>query len=174
MITKYNDKRTALGKIIGPHGLKGALKLKSFMQIPKDIFDQNNLYDEFGNTVSIKLMHSVKNNFVIAVSNVNTRDEAEAFGKPILYADRKSLTELTANEHYIDDLVGLSVIFPDGVIAGSVENVENYGGGDFLTIKSTNGSIATVAFREPFIEKVDILAGIITIRAGSLLVDKKF
>ncbi len=68
------------------------------------------------------------------------------------------------DEFFTADLVGLSVIDPQGTVLGTVADVPNYGGGDLLEIKpALGGPTALLPFTKTFVPDLDIANGRIVI-----------
>lgn len=162
--------RVAVARVLGPHGLKGALRLKSFMDNPMDVFKFGKLYTDLHRVVNLEMLHTVKDTFVVKITGVNSRSDAEDFGKQVLYVDKSELPEPSHDEYYFDDLVGLNVTDTDGKQLGQVQNIEDYGAGAFITIRLHHSpAVATVAFRKEFVHSVDIEAKKIVVEVGSLI-----
>ena len=162
--------RIAVGKIIGPHGLKGAMRLKSFMDVPESIFSVEQLVTDLGEIVRVKLLHKARDTFIVELSGVVDRTQAENFGKRVLYIHESMLPELSEEEYYLADLIGLKVLDYEENFLGIIENVEDYGGGAFLTIERQGGlGVATLPFRREFVDEIKTESGFIVVRRELLI-----
>ena len=68
-----------------------------------------------------------------------------------LFARRDRLPEPSADEFYVDDLIGLDAVTLAGAPLGRVAAVSNYGAGDILEIAPVGGGEALLF---PFIKAV--------------------
>lgn len=130
-----NDNLVCLGMITSPHGIKGAVKLKTFTEKPENI----SLYGELisgDENYKIDLVSVIGDNLVIAtISGVNSRNEAELLRNKKLYIERSKLPKLNdENEFYQSDLVDMEVRLESNGLYGNVKSIYNFGSGDILEI----------------------------------------
>ncbi len=151
-----------VGKILSPHGVKGFLKLKSFTNNPKEIFEFDFLHDAKGKR-SFKLIlkssqDPKKNIYIIQIENVNDRTEAEKLTNLTLYTPRQQFEKIeTENEFYQHDLIGILVKSIDGKELGKVVSINDFGAGDILeySVKDSKKT-EMIIFSNDFIEKLDL------------------
>ncbi|MDR2609068.1 MAG: ribosome maturation factor RimM [Rickettsiales bacterium] len=148
-----NENLVCLGIITSPHGIKGAVKVKTFTEKPENI----SLYGELisGNeSYKIDLVSVIGNNLVIAIiSGVNSRNEAELLRNRKLYIERNKLPKLNdENEFYQSDLINMEVRLENNELYGYIESIHNFGSGDVLEISviSTKKNIMLSFTREIF------------------------
>jgi 16S rRNA processing protein RimM len=84
-----------IGFLIGPHGIKGEVKVKSFTEIPENLL----LYEEFflgleTKPKELRLVRKIKQNLLCVVEDIKTRNEAEKLKNLIIYLKRENLTIL--------------------------------------------------------------------------------
>lgn len=154
-----------LGVILSPHGVKGAVKIKTFTEKPENIATYGELTD--GNKCyTIKSISIINNDFVIAyIEGVNSRCDADLLRNKKLYVSRESLPLLTnEDEFYVEDLIGSKVKLMDNTEYGYVKAVYNFGAGDIIEIlvKEHNKEIMLPFSKEIFIH-VDSKQKIITL-----------
>jgi len=157
-------RRVLLGVILGPHGVRGLVRLKSFTAQPEAILHYGMLSDETGQryfTLSPANKASASKGIVVArLAGVGTRDAAEKLAGQALYADRLALPPLMApDEFYQTDLIGLRVIDGQGATLGQVQAVENYGAGDFLVVTGGERGAFDLPFSQAFVPVVDVQGG---------------
>lgn len=145
-----------VGQIINVHGIKGAIKIKSYLTNPMDIDSFGPVTDKQEKQLFHLKAHSQKQGIVLAsVKGVNDRTTAEALKGMYLYVNRAQLPESKSDEYYYCDLVGLTVMRGDKVF-GTVESVENFGAGDIVNIKLTNGKVYPFDFSDATFPVVSI------------------
>lgn len=130
-----------MGVIVGVHGIKGEVKIKTFSDNPEAIAAYGALRSKSG-TEKFKIKrHRVAKGVVVAkLIGVNDRNAAEALRGTELYVPRANLPELSDEEEfYHADLVGLRAEQPDGTALGTVIALQNFGGGDMVEIQPEGG-----------------------------------
>jgi len=121
-------------------GLQGEFKLLSYMDDPLSVLEYNPLLDEKGNDVlSLTRAREHKGALVVRAEGVPDRTAAEKLMGLKLYVRRADLPQTEEDEYYIADLIGMKVVDIDGNDVGTVSGVDNFGGGDLLDIRPTNG-----------------------------------
>ncbi|MBL8904801.1 MAG: 16S rRNA processing protein RimM, partial [Rhizobiales bacterium] len=66
-----------VGVIVGAHGIKGEVKLKSFTSDPLSIGRYGPLQSSSGKQFEISKLKAAKGDFIASFKNVNDRNEAE-------------------------------------------------------------------------------------------------
>ncbi len=159
-----------LAEITSPHGVRGAVKVKTFTEYSEDLFEYDTLRDATGKRYDLKLFAPKHNDLlVVTVVGVVNRDAAEALRGIQLYVDRSELPETGDDEFYYEDLVGLRVEDAKGTLLGEVLSVQNFGAGDFFDIKTPTSEILTLPFTAEAVPEVKIAEGKIIIDPEFLL-----
>lgn len=152
--------KLCVGAIAGSYGVRGELRVKSFCAIPEDIESYSPLSSEDGaRQFHLALIRPIKNGFAARIAEVATREEADALKGTQLFARREQLPELTEEEYYHADLIGLSVADTGGTVLGTVKAVLNHGAQDILEIQRSGGSESILLpFTMAVVPTVDIAA----------------
>ena len=139
------EKLVLIGKILTTHGLNGNVKLESFCENPIDIFNYE-LFDDKCNKMICRQVGRTSNPsiFLAKFENINSIDEAREYRNFEIYTKRKNLENLSDNQFYVDDIIGLKVVGENK--NGIVDNFYNYGGGDTLEIKWSDGKMESIPF----------------------------
>jgi 16S rRNA processing protein RimM len=152
-----------LGVIGAPHGVRGAMKVRTFTKSPQDIAAYGPLTDTLGERVfvftSCKADKGNAESARVTLKGVDDRDGAVALRGVELYVARAQLPQLTQeDDFYYADLIGLQAVGLDGVVLGEVTACHNFGAGDLLEI---NG--AFYPFTKQVVPQVDVAAGQLTL-----------
>lgn len=150
-----------IGKFASPHGVKGAIKLRSYADYPDDILTYSPLWDkQQKRNFVLKLVHGKgADQMVVTVEGVNSRDEASKLSNQEIYVTRDILPEAEEDEFYYDDLIGFSAVAPDGQVIGEVIAMHNFGAGDIVDIRlADTGKDEMFPFREDVVTSVDVAA----------------
>jgi 16S rRNA processing protein RimM len=158
--TKMSKERVCVGAIIGAFGLGGEVRLKSFCATPAAIADYAPLFtDDNPAGFSVTITRPVKNGFAARLSGIQTREQADDLRGTQLFADRDRLPELTGDEFYHADLIGLSAFDTGGQLLGTITAVLNHGAGDLLEVRPPNQSATVlVPFTRDVVPTVDLTA----------------
>src|SRR2546426_995694 len=101
------DKRICVGVITGAHGVRGAVRVKSFTAEPADVARYTPLEDESGDRkFALRVVGSAKGVVIGWLSGVADRDQAEASRGLRLYLPRAALPPPGEEEYYHADLIG--------------------------------------------------------------------
>ena len=144
-----------VGLFIGPHGIKGEVKVKSFTEIPENLF----VYEEFflGNQtkpIKLKLVRIIKQNIICIVEDVKTRNEAEKFKNLILYVRRDNLPLLKDDEFYQRDLLDFQVYDLERHNLGFVTSFNDFGGGLLVEVEK-NKKRFYLPIGKPFLKDIN-------------------
>lgn len=166
------EKRLCLAVIGAAHGVRGAMKVKTFTEMPQDLAAYGPLTDETGERVFVITSCQVaKGGARITIEGVRDRNAAEALKNTGLYVARDKLPSLDdGDDFYHSDLIGLDVRDGkgngDGANIGHVLACHNFGAGDLLEIrfaKLSGGHTAFFPFTKAVVPEVDIAAGFLTL-----------
>jgi len=144
-----------IGLFIGPHGIKGEVKVKSFTEIPENLF----VYEEFflGNQtkpIKLKLVRKIKQNLICIVEDIKTRNEAEKFKNLILYVRRDNLPLLNDDEFYQRDLLNFQVYNLERHNLGFVTSFNDFGGGLLVEVEK-NKKRFYLPIGKPFLKDIN-------------------
>ncbi len=125
-----------IGSFVGVHGIKGEVKLKSYTEIPDDVFSFKKIFLENSeNPIKLEFVRKVNKIFVCKIENVETRSDAENFKGLKLFVLRESLPKLSDDEFYHSDLLGFEVYNLNRESFGKVISLEDFGAGLLAEVK---------------------------------------
>jgi 16S rRNA processing protein RimM len=165
------NKPIILGRITGPQGIKGEVKLQSFTANPLDIASYGPLDASNGLRLTIKSVKPYKNTLLAQIDGVDDRNGAEALRGVELMIDRDRLPEAGEDEIYHADLIGLSAHDTTGNLLGTVVAVLDFGAGELLELKPAEGKTILVPFNVDTVPDIDLDAGRLTIDPPEGLLD---
>ena len=126
-----------VGVILGAHGIKGEVKLKSFTEDPKAIAAYKPLLAKSGVRFEITRLKPQVSDFICTLNAVSDRNQAEALKGTELFITREQLPK---DELYLHDLIGVAV-FNRTAPLGTVSGFENFGAGDVMDVKMENTTV---------------------------------
>jgi 16S rRNA processing protein RimM len=149
-----------VGAIAGAHGVRGAVKVKSFTAEAADVTAYGPLSDESGKRRFVLTPIGMARGEILArINGVEDRDQAEALRGTRLYADRARFPAPEEDEFYHADLIGLDAVDPAGTALGVVQAIFNHGAGDMMEIALRAGGSALVPFTKAAVPVVDLQGG---------------
>jgi 16S rRNA processing protein RimM len=167
-------KCVCLGVVTGPHGVQGAVRIKSFTEQPEDIARYGPLADESGkHSFDLHLIGAAKGVVIARLSGVEDRDQAEALRGLRLHLSRAVLPQTEAEEYYHADLIGLEAVLGDGTPVGRVRAVYDFGAGDTLELARPDASPVMVPFTRAVVPSIELAAGRLVLDPPPGLLDEK-
>lgn len=154
------DKDVLVGIFGAPHGVRGEIRLKSYMQEPMAIADFGPLHDASGRDYDLSAARPLKDDLLIVrVKGVSDRDAAQKLTHAKLFVAREKLPPTEEDEFYCRDLIGLRAETRDGRLLGTIVAVPNYGAGDILEVAPPQGETLLFPFTRAVVPHVDLAAG---------------
>lgn len=133
-----SDPEIVVGVIIGPQGVLGAVKLKSYCEPPEQIFKYKPWTlvqgSDVRSVVPIKL-RGAGGQLVARLPEMETREHAEAMKGFEVRVLRSQLPKPPAGEYYWHDLIGLQVIGICGFAFGKIEAMLETGSNDVMRVQ---------------------------------------
>ena len=167
------EKRVCVGAVAGAHGVRGAVKIKSFTDNPEDVARYGPLEDESGERqFTLRLTGAGKGVLIGQLSGITDRNQAEAARGLRLYLPRAALPPTEEDEYYHADLIGLEAVLTDGSVVGPVRAVHDFGAGDTLEIARREAPPLMVPFTRTVVPKIDLAAGQLVIDPPPGLLDE--
>jgi 16S rRNA processing protein RimM len=147
-----------VGKIVSTHGIKGELKVKSTTSFSEKRYKKDaNLYVDFQGTkerlqISTHRVH--KGMDLIGFQGYSDINDVIRFIGTTLYVHTNDLEELSDNEFYYDELIGMNVVLENQEVIGVVADIKEVPQGEILVIKRENQKNALVPFIQQFVKDV--------------------
>lgn len=165
-----------VGELSTAHGIKGYMKLRSFTEIADDIFEYTPRFTKDGENIVFKKKGILNNNaFIVQVSGINNRNEAESAKGTEIYIDKSQLPDLSEEEGlYYTDLIDLNVKDnKTGEVLGKVKHIHDFGAGEVVEIDFLEKKDVTdFPFTEEIFPKINVEEGYITFNEPEYLIGK--
>ncbi len=157
-----------VGRILRPHGLRGAVIVGVESDWPERFRDGAALLLETApgkrEEVKVESASPHKGNMLVYFSGVAGRDGAEGLKGRYLYIRACDAAPLVDGEFWVHELVGMLVIEEDGRPLGAVEDVLCQPAQDLLVVRGSGGEEYQVPFVEEFVKHVDPAGRTVTVR----------
>ena len=171
MMTAANDigdpslRKICLGKVTGPQGLDGSVRIKSYTAHPEDIASYGPVTDKEGRSqFDIQILRSTNKGLVAKLGGIEDRAAAEAIKGLELYVTRDVLPEPEEGEFYFSDLIGLDVVSIEGNLIGKVKSMDNFGAGNLIEIEFGEMNSFILPFSDQAVPVIDIVGGRVVVR----------
>lgn len=155
------SKKIVVGRFGSPYGIKGWIKVISFTDPKTQILEYKPWYIQSGDTQKvIELINSKLhgNNLVAQIAQCFDRNEAATYTNLDILIERGQLPQLSNDEYYWVDLVGLIVLNLQQELLGKVEELFSTGSNDVLIVIDDSGKQRYIPYIDNVIIDVDLAA----------------
>lgn len=167
-----HTQRICVGIVTGAQGVKGAVRIKSFTEVPEDIACYGPVEDAAGGRrLELRLIGAAKGVVIAHVSGVENRDQAETMRGLHLYLPRSALPQTEPDEFYHADLIGLDAVLEDGTLVGRVRAIHDFGAGDTLELIRPAAPPIMVPFTRAVVPVIEPAAGRLVLDPPPGLID---
>ena len=152
--------RVLLGVVAAPHGIRGAVRIKSFTEDPMSLGAYGPLSDESGRKeYRVEPLSAARGAVLARIEGVADRTAAEALRGLRLYVERSALPETGEREWYEADLIGLAAVGKDGRDWGKVIAFHDFGAGSMMEVSGG----AMLPFTDAVVPEIDLPGGKVVI-----------
>jgi|SRR5688572_7928540 len=153
-----------VGYIARAHGTRGELFVMPLTESPDDVFVADNellLGNEDGNVddessvITIEEARSFKRGFLVRITGVESRTEAESLAQLYLLVPAAALPPLGDDEVFYHELLGLTVETTDGVLVGRVREVFETEPHHLLEVEDDHGKRRLIPYAARIITQLD-------------------
>jgi len=153
-----------LGEVVRPHGIRGEVAVKS----------RADSLDSFGHPPALFMrpasggparparvtgLRPHKGLVLLVLEGVADRNAAEALRGSEVLARREDLPAPEPGEVFLDDLIGLAVLLPDGSRLGEIVEVQDAGGQELWVVRTEDGREALLPAADELVVELDLDAG---------------
>ena len=153
---KPNNHKIAVGKILGPWGLKGEVKFLLYNPSSEILFKTRQIFLLSGFVFEKHELSSVRQQgryLLLHFKGLNSPEKASELKGKEVWVGKEALPVSQEGEYYFEELIGFKVVDLEGKEFGEVLSLANYGASDLLVIKQGNTEYL-VPYAEGWIEKV--------------------
>lgn len=166
--TPGGDEFLAVGKIIRPHGVRGAVIVEAVSDWPERFAPGSRMLLETDPSrheeVTIESATPHTGRLLACISGINNRESAERLRGCCLLVFRDMAAPLGEGEYWIHELMGMKVREEDGRDLGVVEDFRSGRAQDLLIVKDAREREFGIPYVGEFIKDVDRVASTITVR----------
>ena len=150
---------------MGLHGLKGYIKVKSFLENPKDLFNYDKYLINKISFSSLLLKFNKKSVFICELVGINSIEEAKKFVNKDIFICKSSLPKTDKDEIYLNDLISFNVELESGLYLGELVKFYDFGAGPIIGVKQ-GYTEKMLPFSDNFIINIDQDLKLITLSSS--------
>ncbi len=153
-----------IGRILGPHGLKGEVKTEILTDFPDRFGLLEKVYLGEGFRPVVVEGHRFHNKRVILqLAGCKDQHEARALQGTLIYVPVEEAMPLEEDEYYLYQILGLEVWTTEGEFLGRVDEVLFTGSNDVYVVKNGDQEVLIPAISD-VVKEVDITHARITVQ----------
>ena len=160
-----------VGRIVGTHGIQGEMRVECWANSPAFLSQFKKLYLDAGAQELSVSCRPHKNIALMRVKGIASIEQADELRGKVLYISRAD-ARLEEGEHFVQDIIGLSVINADtGAVYGTVKDVLKTGSNDVYEMQTADQKLFYIPVIPDIIDRLDFDAGAVYIHPMKGLFD---
>ena len=149
-----------MGKVVRPHGIEGALRIKSYAQSEESFLNAGTVFlrSSPGETreYAVASVRPHKNILLIKLEGLNTLEEAETYRGAAILIKRDSLPREGDGEYFWHELIGLEVYLSGGDYVGILKHILPTGSNDIYVVQEGRSEVLIPAIHE-VVKEIDLI-----------------
>ena len=155
--------RVIIGRVGGPHGVRGELRIIPLTDFPERFSDMHNVMVG-SDRLHIESIRPQGRNILMRFREYPTREEAQQLTGRLLTVAREEAVPLDDGEYYVFDIVGLTVYDEMDNEIGTIDNVLHTGSNDVYVVRTEEGGELLVPALRTVVCAIDLADGRMTVR----------
>jgi 16S rRNA processing protein RimM len=147
-----------VGRVLGPFGLKGELKVLPLTDNAARFAAGARLWAGT-QPVTVRASREAQNHLYLTLKGFADRHSVEKLRHALLQVPETELLPLPAGEYYRFQLVGLTAVSRDGTQLGTLDEVIETGANDVYRVRTTDGADLLLPALKDVVIEVDLEAG---------------
>ena len=165
-----------VGKIVNTHGIRGEVRVISQTDFPEERYRKGQRLTLFReNKAPLELTvagHRKHKNFdLLTFEGYPTINDVEPLRDGILKVSKDELSELTENEYYYHEIIGLTVIDEQARELGKIKEILSPGANDVWVVQRKGKKDALIPYNESVVKQIDLDKGEVQIEIPEGLLD---
>ncbi|MDO4473936.1 MAG: ribosome maturation factor RimM [Eubacteriales bacterium] len=150
------EKQLQVGVISSTHGIRGEVKVFPTTDDPARFKQLKRVYLETGREqipLEIQGVKFFKQFVIVKFKGIDNINDIERYKGKSLMVDREDAVDLSEDEYYIADMIGMEVYLEEGSFFGSLKEVMETGANDVYIVDSTeHGEVLLPAIKDCILE----------------------
>jgi len=150
-----------IGRVIGPHGVRGLLKIESYARSEVSLLTAGRIFlrQSLGEISECEILSAIphKGGVLIRVEGLDSRDQAESYrGAEILIP--KAAVSREEDEYFWRELIGLRVYLETGRYLGTVKDILETAANDIYVVREGREEFLIPAIQD-VVKTIDLEKG---------------
>jgi 16S rRNA processing protein RimM len=155
-----------IGKVVRSHGLRGRIKVLSYLQASDALENVDDLLLGASSvgavSYSLSDVQSGNDFFILKLAGIDNHDDAEKLRGMLVWAPADRMKPLEDDEYYWRDIVGLQVFTEENELLGRVESVFPTGSNDVYVCRDGKREVLIPAIGQ-VVKKIDVERGVMIV-----------
>jgi 16S rRNA processing protein RimM len=155
----FPDNLLLVGKVIGPHGLGGLLRIWSYAESERTFLNSGKVFLGLasGEPHEYRVLSVVphKNAFLMRLEGLSTLNAAESYRNAAILIEKTGLEREGEGEYFWHELIGLEVYVTTGEFIGTVKRIFATGSNDIYVVQKGKKEILIPAIHD-VVQEVDL------------------
>ncbi|MBO0462610.1 ribosome maturation factor RimM [Enterococcus sp. DIV1298c] len=165
-----------VGKIVNTQGIKGEVRVISTTDFPEERYKKGSILTLFQEgkapvELTVKSHRKHKNFDLLSFENHPSINDVEKYRDGILRVSKEDLVELTENEYYYHEIIGLKVIDENEKELGKIKEILSPGANDVWVIQRPKKKDALIPYIDSVVQEVDVENGLVRVTLLEGLID---
>jgi 16S rRNA processing protein RimM len=163
----------AVGRVVRPHGIRGAVKVESGSDLFASINPAMTIYlGETHAAVVVKESRPHRSGYLLFLEGIEDRDQAESLRGEDIYLRFEETDPLPEGVYYQWQILGLEVHTEEGEILGAVDQILETGANDVYLVRRPSGDEILLPAIPEVIREVDLEQDRLVVRLLPGLIDE--
>jgi 16S rRNA processing protein RimM len=149
-----------MGKVVRPHGVEGALRIKSYAQSEESFLSAGTVFlrSSSGQTWEyvVSSVRPHKNILLLKLEGLNTLEEAEKYRGAAILIKRDALPQEGDEEYFWHELIGLQVYLSGGEYVGTIKHILPTGSNDIYVVQEGKKEVLIPAIHD-VVKEIDLI-----------------
>ena len=153
-----------IGTFGKPLGLKGEVKINMYTSDYESFKSLNPYIAVDGRTIwNFHYLKISRGKLIGRLQECISRNCAEKLNGKKIFTNKINLTKIKKNQFYVFDLINCEVKTTNDKLLGKISNIDNFGAGDLINIKQSNGINFFIPINKENVVKVNIKKKLVTV-----------
>jgi len=158
----------SVGRIAGPFGVRGELKVELLTDFPNRFRGLETLHvGENRVSYHVVRVRRHQQRLLVTLDGIENPEDAAALRGQEIFVPREEAVRLSEGHYYLDDLLGASVFTVAGQPVGRVSEVLRTGSNDVFVVGQGRDAVLVPSIRDA-VASIDVAAGRIVIESWVL------
>ena len=159
-----SDNMIIIGKITGPQGVRGEVRVMPLTDFPERFKDLKIALLDDGKRLPVESVRYHQQVILLKFAGLDDRNSIEHLRGKLIQIERKDLVPLPEGHYHVFDIIGLSVYNEEEECLGKISDVLQTGSNDVYVVEQQNKQPLLIPGLKSVVLHVDIAGGKMTVK----------